>query len=123
MKKHSHTQETLQLQQQLRSLLNEVGWSLKKLAFEIAIQDEVGERLDKDPDKEYEKLRKALNRTTTKPQTLNEYINFIIEQNKKRNLYRVPKLSNDNFSEIELALFHDIENISAETFDNRTFNV
>lgn len=97
MSKMANEQETERLQQQLQSLLNEVGWDIKRLALELSIADDTSEvRNDIDPDREYEKIRKAMSRSTTKPATLNSYINFVIENNRGRQLYRMPKLSLSN---------------------------
>lgn len=118
MKKQTNRIETIELQQKLRQLLDEVGWNLRKLALEFSIQDEFNDRQDLDPNKEYDKIRKALKRESTKPETLHHYINFIIEQNKNRELYKVPKLPDDSFNEEEKELFKDIGAIAKQFFKN-----
>lgn len=122
MKKQANRIETIELQQKLRQLLDEIGWSLRKLAHEFSIHDEFNDRQDLDPDKEYEKLRKALKRESTKPETLHRYINFIIEQNKSRALYKIPKLPDNSFNEKEKELFKDIGAIAKQFFENNQRN-
>lgn len=118
-----NSQETENLKIELKRLLTEAGWDLTKLAEEIASADEFSDsREDLTPKKEYEKIRKALNRTTTKPSTLNRYINFIIEYNKRRKLYKIPKLPDHYFDEQEKALFNDIGKIAATIFEKETRN-
>lgn len=99
MDKQSKYTETRKLQEQLQTLLKEVGWDIRKLAEEIAIADDYADlRNDIDPNKEYEKIRKLLQRESTKPETLHYYINFVIEMNKQRNLYKIPKLDMRHFT-------------------------
>lgn len=118
-----NSQETENLKIELKRLLTETGWDLKTLAREIAKADEFSDsREDLTPEKEYEKIRKALNRTTTKASTLNHYINFIIKHNKRRKLYKIPKLPEHYFDEQQKALFNDIGKIAATIFEKETRN-
>lgn len=125
MDKQQKLAETRKLQEQLHTLLKEVGWDIKKLAEEIAIADETADlRDDIDPNKEYEKIRKLLQRKTTKPETLNHYINFIIEQNKSKQIYKVPELKDDYFQEklsggIDwIKIFNGIEQVAQQHFSS-----
>lgn len=118
-----NSQETENLKIELKRLLTEAGWDLKTLAEKISEFDEFSDsREDLTPEKEYEKIRKALNRTTTKARTLNRYINCIIEYNKRRKLYKIPKLPDHYFDEQEKALFNDIGKIAASIFEKETRN-
>lgn len=118
-----NSQETENLKIELKRLLTEAGWDLKELARQIAYDDEFSNsREDLTPEKEYEKIRKALNRTTTKARTLNRYINFIIEYNKGRKLYKVPKLPDHYFDEKQKNLFNDIGKIAATVLEKETRN-
>lgn len=107
-----------ELQKELRSLLTEIGWSPKDLAREVANSEENRRNDNDDPDKEYEKLRKALNRPSTKPTTLQHYINFVVEHNKNRKLYRIPEISGKTFSENELMILKSVREIANEVFQN-----
>lgn len=128
MDKQQKLAETRKLQEQLHTLLKEVGWDIKKLAEEIAIADETADlRDDIDPNKEYEKIRKLLQRETTKPETLHRYINFVIEMNKQRNLYQIPKLDMRHFESTPdninwKNIFDGIEHISHQHFNQQQNN-
>lgn len=118
-----NSQETENLKIELKRLLTEAGWDLNTLAEKIVYANEFSDsREDLTPEKEYEKIRKALNRTTTKASTLNHYINFIIEYNKGRKLYKIPKLPDHYFDEQQKALFNDIGKIAATIFEKETRN-
>lgn len=119
-KKRSETanNETQKLQEQLKSLLKEVGWTRKELAVNITSSEEYRSQDKEDPDKEYERLRKALNRASTKPATLHCYINFILEENKKRELYKLPKPDIHNFSASEQKILKEVGEIAFNFFQH-----
>ena len=72
------TTQTEQLQQEIKSLINRLGWSQNKLAIEI-----YNATFDDDDEHEISKLqsrlKKELNRSTTKTERLSEYIKIITE--------------------------------------------
>lgn len=110
--------ETQRLQTEIKTLLKEVGWSFRKFAQELVLADEQSDfREDLTIERELAKLKKALTRSSTKPQKLHFYLNFLIERNKRRALYKVPMLDMSLFSEEERKLFEDIEEISKRVFD------
>lgn len=100
--------ETKQLQAEIKHLLKEVGWDLNKLAKKL-----IDERNDPDDDnllrKEYEKLKKAFNRPTTKAETLHFYLNFIIEHNQKRQLYKIPSLDLSHFTQEDQIILESVK--------------
>lgn len=114
-----HT-ETEQLQADIRQLLKEIGWDLHKLAREIALEDRQSDlRDDLTPEKEYEKLKKALNRPNTKIATLHFYLNFIIEHNQKRQLYKMPRLASSFFSQEDQTLLAEIRECARLVFSEK----
>lgn len=117
MTKSAKESKTAKLQQELKMLLEAVGWSKKELAIQMAASEENRSQDKNDPNKEYENVRKALTRSSTKPETLHCYINFVIEHNKHRELYRLPEV-NGEFSESELEILKSVREIAHNAFQN-----
>ncbi|HDR1102814.1 hypothetical protein [Pasteurella multocida] len=111
--------ETKELQNSLKSLLQEVGWSKKELAKEIV--DDLarsGSPDYRDEQTEYEKIKKLLSRPTTKPETLLFYINFIIthKETKKYNFIKHPEVNLNKFEPWEQEILKGIAQASSEFF-------
>lgn len=110
--------ETKQLQADIKQLLEEIGWDLKTFAKKL-----IDERNDPDDDnllnKEYEKLKKALNRPNTKIATLHFYLNFMIEHNQKRQLYKMPRLASSFFSQEDQTLLAEIRECARLVFSEK----
>ena len=68
------------LQQEIKSLLKIVGWSQKKLARELYM-DEFEDDDEVEIKRREEKLKKALSRTTTQIELLSSYLCFIKNHN------------------------------------------
>lgn len=120
--------ETQKLQMELKALLKEQGWSLKKLAIEFSASDESRSEDRDDPNLEYERLRKALRRSSTKPQTLHRYINFVIEtENAKRNqkgcvLYKIPHQDLSQVAAEQKAVLEEVGRIASRFFQEQEMN-
>lgn len=114
--------ETKKLQMELKALLKEQGWSLKKLAIAISSSEENRLEDRDDPELEYERLRKALTRPSTKPQTLHRYINFVIESNRARELYKIPNLDLNHFSPEEKVVLKEVGQIASKFFQTQEMN-
>lgn len=119
MSKNKNSEDEISmLQSELKNLLKEVGWNLKDLAFKITLSEEYRSKDREDCDKEYEILRKVLNRKSTKPETLHHYINFIIEENQGRKLYKQPEPDISSFSEVEQDILKEIGKIAFQVFES-----
>ncbi len=114
MKKLEENEEIADLVNELRQLLEDVGWSKTDLAKKIAQQDP-----DTDENSEYEVIRKLFNRPPTKSKDrLNKYIRFIVDhrENKRKNFYKIICLSSIN--EQAKDFLNEIREISLESFKN-----
>ncbi|HHT7865501.1 hypothetical protein [Pasteurella multocida] len=111
--------ETKKLQNALKSLLQEAGWSKKKLAEKI-VDDHAraGNPDDRDVQTEYEKIKKLLSRPTTKPETLKFYINFLINhrETKQHEFVKHPKINLNDFELWEQEILKGVAQISSEFF-------
>ncbi|MFZ7173827.1 hypothetical protein ACLSYX_03210 [[Pasteurella] aerogenes] len=96
---------------ELRKLLETVGWSLQELAKKVAIA------YKKDDYSEYERIKKMFNRPPKKTTQIEAYIRFILEHtdNKKLHFYKLPTLEVKDKKESEF--LKGIAEISAEFFD------
>ncbi|WP_424409712.1 hypothetical protein [Pasteurella sp. PK-2025] len=114
MKKQAN--ETKELQNALKSILQEVGWSKKELARKILRQSESYDYRDEQT--EYDKIKKLLSRPTTKPETLQFYINFIIThgETKKYNFIKHPKVNLKDFEPWEQEILKGVAQASSEFF-------
>lgn len=110
--------ETKLLQLQLKQLLKEKDWELKEFALKLACSEENRSRDETDPNKEYEKLRKVLNRDSTKPEVLHRYINFVIEETSQEKLYKLPEIDLSNFNEVEQDLLKEVGLIAFNFFQS-----
>lgn len=111
--------ETIELQNSLKSLLREVGWSKKKLAKKIIADHERAGNIDnRDVQMEYEKLKKLLSRPTTKPEQLKAYINFLIthRETKQHKFIKHPAINLDEFEVWEQEILKGVAQVSSEFF-------
>ncbi|HHT7856272.1 hypothetical protein [Pasteurella multocida] len=111
--------ETKELQNSLKSLLQEVGWSKKELAKEIV--DDLarsGNPDYRDEQTEYEKIKKLLSRPTTKPETLKFYINFLIthREMKQYKFVKHPTINLDDFELWQQEILKGVAQVSSEFF-------
>lgn len=97
---------------ELRKLLETVGWSRRELAKKVAIADD-----EKDDYSEYERIKKMFNRPPKKTTQIEDYIRFILEHrdNEKLHFYKLPTLDVKDKKESEF--LKGIAEISAEFFD------
>ncbi|MDY4593704.1 MAG: hypothetical protein SO424_01345 [[Pasteurella] aerogenes] len=97
---------------ELRKLLETVGWSRRELAKKVAIKYP-----EKDDYREYERIKKMFNRPPKKTDQIEYYIGFILEHtdNKKLHFYKLPTLEVKDKKESEF--LKGIAEISAEFFD------
>lgn len=96
---------------ELRKLLETVGWSLQKLANKVATTEGC------DESSAYERIKKMFNRPPKKTAQIEFYIRFILEhrENKKLHFYKLPTLEVKDKKESEF--LKGIAEISAEFFD------
>lgn len=77
--------DTYELQEQIRSLISKLGWTQNRLAREIYV--ELNEWEDPEDVRRFqEKLKKELQRPTTKPDRLKEYLRIICNHNEAKSL-------------------------------------
>ncbi|WP_143531434.1 hypothetical protein [Rodentibacter trehalosifermentans] len=120
-KKQSNEHEIQNLLQELKKLLNEVGWDKKVLAKKVVESQEeyfsdTEEEIEKKKSKEYEIIRKLFNRPPKKEETLHFYISFIVEHedNKKLDFCKLPEL--ENFDDNQKEILTGIAEISSAFF-------
>ncbi|MGC7589205.1 hypothetical protein ACPWUF_01765 [Bisgaard Taxon 46] len=117
MKKQAN--ETKELQNTLKSMLQEVGWSKKELAKKILDDLALSGNPDyRDEKMEYDKIKKLLSRSTTKPETLLFYINFIIthKDTEKYNFIKHPEVNLNTFEPWEQEILKGVAQASSEFF-------
>lgn len=115
------TSETMKLQNIIKELLNEIGWSTKHLVKKIC-DDRVrrGEPdSDIDENTEYEKIKKQLSRTSTSPHILNSLIQFILSDKEvmKSSMVRLPSINPEYFSDNEMKILQGIASVSKDVFE------
>lgn len=120
----NYSNKTVELQKQLKDLLAEIGWSKRKLAEEIvndAARSGKPEDANREPNQEYEKIKKMLSRKTTKPETLQQYINFIVQhrENKLHKYIKMPSIDLSMFSEKNKKFIKKLGEIAEEFWNSK----
>lgn len=130
IQKSEKSEQIKQLKKTLKQCLETVNWTPKELAEKMA-DKEIRENssleymsedeIEKFTPKLYNKLRKHMERETTKPETLREYIDFIISHKAykdKENVLRLPKLDLSllKLENSDQEILEEISKISDEVF-------
>ncbi|NYA47292.1 hypothetical protein BFQ30_04060 [Haemophilus quentini] len=93
--------QSLLLKKELKILLRNVGWDVRRLAKELCDDYARSGACDVDEEKEYEKIKKQLSRSSTKPEVWHRYIKFITEHRCNKQKYQYIPINENGSSEFD----------------------
>lgn len=93
--------QSLLLKKELKILLRNVGWDVRRLAKELCDDYARAGGCDVDEEKEYEKIKKQLSRSSTKPEVWHRYIRFITEHRCNKQKYQYIPINENGLSEFD----------------------
>lgn len=104
--------ETLELQSQIKKLISQLKWSQNRLAR--IIFNELNDFDDEEESYKFqERLKKELQRETTKPERLKEYLDIILRHRDAKNINLIFPKNSSVFS-IDQSIAIDMMEISKE---------